>query len=120
MDVTSLGYRTDLMMLALQGADILDRGDHLVVRTPEQPTFHWGNFLLLFADPPTTEDADRWQHLFVDEFPAAEHMTFGLDTTDGTTGDLSGFAAAGITAERSVVLTASGVHPPDRSAPRRR
>ncbi|HEY8789730.1 MAG TPA: hypothetical protein VIM10_11440 [Actinopolymorphaceae bacterium] len=38
-------------------------------------------------------------------------MTFGLDTTDGTTGDLSGFVEAGITAELSVVLTAHDLHP---------
>ena len=113
MELTSLGYRTDLMMLAMQGGEIHDRGDHLVVRTPAQPTFHWGNFLL-FADPPTAADTDRWQALFKAEFPDAGHMTFGLDTTDGTTGDLSGFVETGITAELSVVLTANDVHPPPR------
>lgn len=113
MDVTSLGFRTDLMMLAMQGAAIVDQGDHLVVRTATQPTFHWGNFLL-FADPPASADTARWQQLFRDEFPNATHMTFGLDTTDGTTGDLRGFAEAGIAAERSVVLTARVVHPPPR------
>lgn len=113
MELTSLGYRTDLMMLAVQGAEIHDRGDHLVVRTAAQPTFHWGNFLL-FADPPGATDADRWQHLFTAEFPDATHMTFGMDTTDGTSGDLSGFAAAGFTEDRSVVLTAHAVKLPPR------
>lgn len=41
-------------------------------------------------------------------------MTFGLDTADGATGDLSGFVEAGITAELSVVLTAHDLHPPPR------
>jgi GNAT superfamily N-acetyltransferase len=114
VELTSLGYRTDLMMLSLQGSEIEDRGDHLAVRTPSQPTFHWGNFLL-FADPPAgTDDADRWQALFEAEFPDAAHMTFGLDTTDGTVGDLSGFVAAGIAMDRSVVLTTSEVRPPPR------
>lgn len=113
MELTSLGYRTDLMMLAMQGGEIADRGDHLVVRTPAQPTFHWGNFLL-FADPPGADDADRWQDLFSTEFPDATHMTFGLDTIDGTTGDVGGFLAAGITVDRSVVLTTHAVHQPPR------
>lgn len=59
MKLTSLGYRTDLMMLAMQGGEIHDRGNHLVLRTPAQPTFHWGNFLL-FADPPTRRRSVIW------------------------------------------------------------
>lgn len=111
MPPNSLGYRTDLMMLALQGGDIVDRGDHLVVRTPAQPTFHWGNFLL-FRDPPAVGDLARWRALSETEFPDAAHLVFGIDTVDGTTGDLTEFAAAGITVDRSTVLTATAIHEP--------
>ena len=47
----SLGFRSDLMLLALQGSTITREADHLVVRTPANPDFHWGNFLL-FDRPP--------------------------------------------------------------------
>ena len=38
MDV-SLGFRTDLALLALGGSEIEDRGRHGVVRTPANPTY---------------------------------------------------------------------------------
>ena len=59
MDVTSLGNRTDLALLRLGGTEVEDKGDHLVVRSPHNPTFWWGNFLLLAQVPPAV-DTDRW------------------------------------------------------------
>ena len=47
MDIRSLGFRTDLRLLEMTGSVIEDRGTHLVVRTPANPTYFWGNFLLL-------------------------------------------------------------------------
>lgn len=37
VEVRSLGYRTDLAILALEGSQVTDRGDHLVIRTPGNP-----------------------------------------------------------------------------------
>ena len=54
MDVKSLGYKTDLIFPAFDG-EIVDRGDYLVVRTPSNPYFYWGNFLL-FPRPPAEGD----------------------------------------------------------------
>jgi hypothetical protein len=45
--IRSLGYRTDLHILALEGSVIDDRGDHLVVRGPRNPAYWWGNSLLV-------------------------------------------------------------------------
>lgn len=111
VDVNSLGYRTDIMLLSMLGCGIDDRGDHLVIRTPSQPTFHWGNFLL-FAEPPVAGDAQRWPELFRAEFPDANHMVFGIDTEDGTTGDLTEFVAAGFTPRADLVLAAPYVPEP--------
>ena len=58
MQVRSLGYRTDLIFPAFDG-QITDRGDYLVVRTPSNPTFYWGNFLL-FDRPTGDGDIERW------------------------------------------------------------
>lgn len=37
MDVRSLGYRTDLALLRYGGSEIEDRGDHVVIRSPDNP-----------------------------------------------------------------------------------
>lgn len=61
MQVNSLGYRTDLIFHRFDG-QVLDRGDYLVIKTPTNPTFYWGNFLL-FAEPPGDGDDVRWTML---------------------------------------------------------
>ena len=35
----------------MTGSQIEDRGTHLVIRTPDNPTYFWGNFLLLKQRP---------------------------------------------------------------------
>ena len=52
MEVASLGLQTDLALLERSGSTIEDCGDHLVVRTPDNPLHWWGNFLLLPRPPP--------------------------------------------------------------------
>jgi hypothetical protein len=70
--ITSLGYRTDLALLRLGGSEIEDRGDHVVVRSPHNPTHWWGNFLLL-PGPPRAAETDHWLATFHAEFPDAKH-----------------------------------------------
>ena len=71
------GWATDLAILRHTGSQIDDRGDHLVVRTPRNPTFHWGNFVLV-TEPAAADDAERWHTAFTGEFPAATHVALGL------------------------------------------
>jgi ribosomal protein S18 acetylase RimI-like enzyme len=111
VDVASLGYRTDLALLQLAGSRIEDRGDHLVIRTPRNPTFWWGNFLLLDRVP-QREEADAWLARFAAAFPDARHVTFGIDGTDGRVGDLAVFTERGLGVEAQTVMTATAVHPP--------
>jgi hypothetical protein len=49
-----IGWATDIAVLQLTGSTVDDRGDHLVLRTPRNPTFHWGNCLLV-TDPAAVE-----------------------------------------------------------------
>ncbi len=116
MDVRSLGYRTDLALLQLDGSVVEDRGTHLVVRTPANPTFHWGNYLLL-AVPPEPGSAGHWAETFVREFPGTQHRTFGVDGTTGSVEELAAFAELGYETDASSVMTAGGVHPPARPHP---
>jgi ribosomal protein S18 acetylase RimI-like enzyme len=117
MDVKSLGYKTDLIFPAFDG-EILDRGSYLVVRTPSNPTFFWGNFLL-FGGPPAEGDCARWQELFAREIgvpPETWHMTFGWDMVGGEQGIVAPFLADGFHLEQSTVLTAHALRPPARAA----
>ena len=105
MQVQSLGFRTDLMLRRLAGAIVDDRGDHLVVRTPANPGFYWGNFLLL-EKPPAAGEAGRWLDVFAKELPDAKHVAIGVDGIAGDTGDVAELVAEGFELEDLVVLTA--------------
>jgi GNAT superfamily N-acetyltransferase len=113
MAVTSLGYRTDLMLLGLQGSVIEPRADYQVVRTPANPTFYWGNFLLL-GGPPGPGTVSSWMSTFAREFPDAKHVALGVDGTDGDAGDQSELATAGLAVERNTVLITDITSPPPR------
>ena len=104
--VRSLGFRTDLMIRRLAGAEITDEGDCLVVRTPANPGYYWGNYLL-FAGPPAPGEADAWPARFAARFPAARHLAFGIDGTAGETGAVDPLLAAGLGLEVERVLTAA-------------
>ena len=43
--------------------EMVDRGEYLIVRTPNLPGFFLDNFLL-FANPPGSGDFDRWRERF--------------------------------------------------------
>jgi GNAT superfamily N-acetyltransferase len=112
----SLGYRTDLMVLSLQGSAIERRDGYRVIRTPDNPTYHWGNFILLDA-PPAQGAVDGWIRLFAREFPGARHLAIGVDGVDADAGDLDELLAAGLEVERITVLTARHFSAPDHPSP---
>jgi ribosomal protein S18 acetylase RimI-like enzyme len=95
---------------------VLRRDGYLVVRTPSNPPFWWGTYLL-FDDPPATGDRTRWEQLFDAEFgdePRIEHRTFGWDRVDGEIGDAqSEFVEAGYYMEDTIGLVAA----PDQIRP---
>ena len=109
--MTSLGFLTDIALLKLAGSTVEDRGDHLLVSTPANPSFYWGNFLLLDQVPARDQVAD-WLERFETAFPETRHRAFGFDVTNGTVDDVAGFAERGLEVELSTVLTASVVRPP--------
>ncbi|MFO7545134.1 MAG: GNAT family N-acetyltransferase [Trueperaceae bacterium] len=118
MRVRSLSFRTDLFFPAFDGS-IVDRGEYLVVTTPTNPTYHWGNFVL-FPGPPRAGDLARWTEAFRREIGEPEqvgHAAFGIDGVDGDGGEVQPFLDAGFELERGVVLTARAVRPPPRPNP---
>ncbi len=114
MDVVSLGFRTDLAVLALGGSEIEHRDRHVVVRTRANPTYWWGNFLL-FADPVETDEVAGRLEVFAAEFPDAAHVAWGVDSVDGTVGDEEALVRAGFEVSRDTVLAATALRPPGRA-----
>lgn len=111
MDIRSLGFRTDLRLLELSGSLIEDRGTHLVIRTPDNPTYFWGNFLLLKQRPFPGGEREVIG-AFHTEFPEAEHVAIGVDGTEDQTAELQAFAEAGLAVDSGVVLTAGALVAP--------
>lgn len=106
---------TDLWFPRFDG-QVLDRGDYLVIRTPANPGFMWGNFLL-FREAPRSGDFDRWRRLFraeIGEPLGVKHETFGWDGTAGEPGVLAPFLAAGFEFDRGAVLATARLAPPAR------
>lgn len=101
--VLSLGWQTDLAVLRLGRSVIEEHPDHLVVRTPENPKYHWGNFVLV-TDPGAADDARSWLAVFEATFPSAAHRAIGLT---GEPSDVAAWAEAGLELERSDVLVAT-------------
>ena len=117
MDVRSLAYRTDLLVRERSGSCVTDHGDHLVVRTPANPSFWWGNFILV-PGPPAPGDPTAWRALFTREFPHANHCSIGVDGVDGETGPAAELAALDLAARVATVMSAQALVRPARPAPR--
>lgn len=92
-----LGWQSHLLASRF-GAEVAERDDCIVLRTPANPTYYWGNCLILPAAP---RDADlpHWLTRFEEEIasrqPESRHLAFGINAT--TLNDaLPSWRAAGI------------------------
>jgi ribosomal protein S18 acetylase RimI-like enzyme len=115
MKLNSLGYQTDLLFRQFEG-EVLERPDYLVLRTPKNPGYRWGNFLI-FAQPPKAGDLERWQGLFAKEIgtpPDYVHFLFGWDGPNADLGETQSFLDAGFELYNDVVMTAQSVNPPPK------
>lgn len=111
VNLNSLGRRTDLIFARFVG-EVHDRGSYIAIKTPSNPGFHWGNYLI-FRSPPRFGDLMNWTNTYRAEFTYYDrirHMTFTWDSAER--GDPSEFLAAGFHLDRGSVLTASTVTRP--------
>ena len=86
MHIRSVGLATDLELAATRSV-ITDRGNYLVVATPDDPDYYFGNMLVLPAAPQVGEVA-YWSRKFAEELPdpRIRHMTLRWDGITGDTG----------------------------------
>ena len=78
-------WRSELIFLGASGTATTlqaDGRDVVVIRTPDNPTYWWGN-ALHFDGPPGDDDIERWPRLFHDHIaadqPRSRHRTFSWD-----------------------------------------
>lgn len=105
--VTTLGWRTDL---AIDGdrSTVEEHDGFIAVRTPENPEYYFGNFLL-FDRPPQPGDDVRWPQLFEERFAPdtrVRHAAFAW-SSGGDPGCIAPFLTHGYTLQERVVLTAA-------------
>lgn len=113
MNIRSLAIRLDVAFARFTG-EVCDRGGHVAVKTPANPDYHWGNYLI-FPVAPRKGDLARWRELYRQEFTYYDeirHMTFTWDAFGA--GDPSEFEEAGFASGSTTSLTAEKVTMPPK------
>lgn len=108
MIVRSLALNTELALAATRSR-VTDRGDYIVIETPDNPGYYDGNVLVLPAAPQVGEVA-YWTRRFTDELgknPAIRHVGLWWDGTTGDTGADTELLAAGFKLLTSQVMVAT-------------
>jgi hypothetical protein len=112
VSAAALGFRSELIFHRADGEVSDCRAEHgcRVIRTPSNPTYYWGNYLL-FERAPRADDARRWPTLFArliaDKQPRSTHCAFGW--MEDAEGDVAGFLADGYTKNNAVVMQSTDV-----------
>ena len=113
MHLRSVGLATDVELAATRGV-VSDHENYLVVATPDDPTYYFGNLLVLPA-PPQVGEVAYWTRKFGEEFakePAIRHVTLRWDGIAGDLGAADELRAAGFEVEVTQVMTARTVTAP--------
>lgn len=106
----SVAYRTDLFLAGFDGV-VEEKERYIVVRTPSNPGFWWGNFVL-YPDAPDARAFDRghagsWLDDQDRELPDAQSRLMTWDRPDGHIGEVEPFVAEGYEVDVSSILTAT-------------
>lgn len=103
-----LGWRTDLDVLERSGAVFERGGDHLIVRSPDNPGFHWGNFLMV-TSPQLAGQPQRCLAILHEALHGARHVAVGLPVPSARA-----WQDSGVPYEWDLVLAST--QPPARGA----
>lgn len=94
-------WATDLEILEYSGSTIEEHPGYLLLRSPHNPDFHWGNCLFV-TDEEALNDATKWVGTFQLAFPTASWLAIGLIRMPA---DQDGWLRQGVTVEPEDVLT---------------
>lgn len=119
MEAHSVALITELALAATRGR-VDDRGDYLVVETPEEPGWIDGNYLVL-ARPPRAGELVTWQAKFAHELGTHRAVSLRWDEGDAPIDPaaLAELAAAGFDVETYDMMVADDVLAPPHALPMR-
>ena len=105
MSIKSLGLKTDIMFFK-HNALVKEKENYLVIKTPDNLSYFWGN-LLVYPKGPVTGDLYKWIEDFKNEFNEKEinHMTFAWDLTKSEV-DYKQFENKGFEYDETMILVA--------------
>ncbi len=89
--------------------EVRDLGDAVALRCPTEPTFRWGNVLMI-PEPPGPGERDRLEARFAGAFadlPEVRHVTVCWDDPQGREGAVAEWEAAGYEIDRNVTRVAA-------------
>lgn len=121
LKIQSMEYRTECIFAGFDG-HVIQRDGYTVLRTPSNPTYHWGNFLV-FEHPPHQDDMTRWVSHFIDEIASKQptkHILFGWDRAHCSEDEERGVAAfvnQGMEVEWSPTMTTTRICAPSSMHP---
>ena len=115
MIIESIGHSTDFIFSDLSGR-LIKKDDYIVIQTPCNPGFFWGNYIV-FNKAPVTGDLDKWTSIFRKEFSYYEtYNHYAFTWIDGQYNEsvIDEFLNAGFEIEHVAVLSTNKVNPPPR------
>lgn len=108
----TLGLKTDMIFHHF-GAEVTQRKNYTVIKTPDRPTYFWGNYLI-FDRPPQAGDLQPWIRAYEKEFGIEQgFMALTWDSTQQ--GETWAFEAQGFELQTASILSmqsASELHSP--------
>lgn len=80
MKINLLSHKTDLIISSFSG-EVIDRNNYIVIKTPSEPNYFWGNYLL-FPKEPEKGDYQKWINIYKSEFVnKPSFLTFTWDSS---------------------------------------
>lgn len=110
MKINSLGFLTNLIFSRFSGT-VTDKGSYTVIKTPSNPGYHWGNYII-FDRPPREGDLQQWLQIFDSEFDNSRVSQHYLFAWENIKGEYQEFLNAGFEADAASVLTTKILNPP--------
>jgi GNAT superfamily N-acetyltransferase len=110
----SVALSTELALAATRGR-VIDRGDYIVVETPDEPGWIDGNYLAL-PRAPSAGELPHWEQTFAEELSPDYAVSLRWDDDSPAGPEL---AAAGFEVETFDMMTASDVLAPPHILPMR-
>ncbi len=112
MHLKSRSHASDAALARFDG-EVREREDYVVISTPSNPSFYWGNFIVFSRPPRGARDCAAWREIHAREL--GEHperaTIFAWDEIDGATGDDAAFLAAGMSRDLGWCMSARDVVP---------